>query len=289
MNDLITKIQSELPGFSKGQKQIARFILEHYDKAAFTTASRLGVTVGVSESTVVRFATELGYDGYPHLQRALQEMIRNKLTSVQRMEVAGDRMGGRDVLQTVLHADTDMIRVTLDEIDRDAFQGAVDALMGAKRIYILGVRSSSALASFLGFYFNLLFENVTLVHTNSVSEIFEQVLRVGPGDVLFGISFPRYSKRTLSAMKYARDRGARVIALTDSQLSPLARVADHVLLARSDMASFVDSLVAPLSVINALIVAVGMSRRDEIEQTFNKLERIWEEYDVYEKPEDDIN
>ena len=289
MNDLITKIQSELPGFSKGQKQIARFILEHYDKAAFMTASRLGVTVGVSESTVVRFATELGYDGYPHLQRALQEMIRNKLTSVQRMEVAGDRMGGRDVLQTVLHADTDMIRVTLDEIDRDAFQGAVDALMGAKRIYILGVRSSSALASFLGFYFNLLFENVTLVHTNSVSEIFEQVLRVGPGDVLFGISFPRYSKRTLSAMKYARDRGARVIALTDSQLPPLARVADHVLLARSDMASFVDSLVAPLSVINALIVAVGMSRRDEIEQTFNKLERIWEEYDVYEKPEDDIN
>ena len=289
MNDLITKIQSELPGFSKGQKQIARFILEHYDKAAFMTASRLGVTVGVSESTVVRFATELGYDGYPHLQRALQEMIRNKLTSVQRMEVAGDRMGGRDVLQTVLHADTDMIRVTLDEIDRDAFQGAVDALMGAKRIYILGVRSSSALASFLGFYFNLVFEIVTLVHTNSVSEIFEQVLRVGPGDVLFGISFPRYSKRTLSAMKYARDRGARVIALTDSQLSPLARVADHVLLARSDMASFVDSLVAPLSVINALIVAVGMSRRDEIEQTFNKLERIWEEYDVYEKPEDDIN
>ena len=289
MNDLITKIQSELPGFSKGQKQIARFILEHYDKAAFMTASRLGVTVGVSESTVVRFATELGYDGYPHLQRALQEMIRNKLTSVQRMEVAGDRMGGRDVLQTVLHADTDMIRVTLDEIDRDAFQGAVDALMGAKRIYILGVRSSSALASFLGFYFNLLFENVTLVHTNSVSEIFEQVLRVGPGDVLFGVTFPRYSKRTLSAMKYARDRGARVIALTDSQLSPLARVADHVLLARSDMASFVDSLVAPLSVINALIVAVGMSRRDEIEQTFNKLERIWEEYDVYEKPEDDIN
>lgn len=289
MNDLITKIQSELPGFSKGQKQIARFILEHYDKAAFMTASRLGVTVGVSESTVVRFATELGYDGYPHLQRALQEMIRNKLTSVQRMEVAGDRMGGRDVLQTVLHADTDMIRVTLDEIDRDAFQGAVDALMGAKRIYILGVRSSSALASFLGFYFNLLFENVTLVHTNSVSEIFEQVLRVGPGDVLFGISFPRYSKRTLSAMKYARDRGARVIALTDSQLSPLARVADHVLLARSDMASFVDSLVAPLSVINALIVAVGMSRRDEIEHAFNKLERIWEEYDVYEKPEDDIN
>ena len=286
---ILQRIKGRMSEFSKGQKLIARYILDNYDKAAFMTASRLGKTVHVSESTVVRFASELGYDGYPSMQKALQEMIRNKLTSVQRMEVAGDRMGGRDVLQTVLHADTDMIRVTLDEIDRDAFQGAVDALMGAKRIYILGVRSSSALASFLGFYFNLLFENVTLVHTNSVSEIFEQVLRVGPGDVLFGISFPRYSKRTLSAMKYARDRGARVIALTDSQLSPLARVADHVLLARSDMASFVDSLVAPLSVINALIVAVGMSRRDEIEQTFNKLERIWEEYDVYEKPEDDIN
>ena len=289
MNDLINKIQSELSSFSKGQKQIARFILEHYDKAAFMTASRLGTTVGVSESTVVRFATELGYDGYPHLQRALQEMIRNKLTSVQRMEVSSDRMGGRDVLQTVLHADMDMIRQTLDEIDRDAFQGAVDALIGAKRIYLLGVRSSSALSSFVGFYFNLLFENVTLVHTNSVSEIFEQVLRVGPGDVVLGVSFPRYSKRTLSAMQYARDRGARVIALTDSRLSPLARVADHLLLARSNMASFVDSLVAPLSVINALIVAVGMSRRDEIEQTFNKLERIWEEYDVYEKPEDETN
>ena len=293
MNDLISKIQTELPGFSKGQKQIARYILEHYDKAAFMTASRLGVTVGVSESTVVRFATELGYDGYPHLQRALQEMIRNKLTSVQRMEVSSDRLGGRDVLRTVLHtvlhADTDMIRQTLDEIDRDAFQGAVDALTGAHRIYILGVRSSSALANFLGFYFNLLFDNVTLVHTNSVSEIFEQVLRIGPGDVLFGISFPRYSKRTLSAMQYARDRGAKVIALTDSQLSPLARVADHLLLARSDMARFVDSLVAPLSVINALIVAVGMSRRDEIEHTFNKLESIWEKYDVYEKPEDDTN
>ena len=230
MNDLINKIQNELPDFSKGQKQIARFILEHYDKAAFMTASRLGATVGVSESTVVRFATELGYDGYPHLQRALQEMIRNKLTSVQRMEVSSDRMGGRDVLQTVLHADMDMIRMTLDEIDRDAFQGAVDALTGAKRIYILGVRSASALANFVGFYFNLLFENVTLV-----------------------------------------------------------RVADHTLIAKSDMASFVDSLIAPLSVINALIVAVGMSRRGEIEQTFNRLERIWEEYDVYEKPEDDAN
>ena len=287
MNDLMNRIQSNLPEFSKGQRLIARYIAEHYDKAAFMTASRLGATVGVSESTVVRFATELGYDGYPHLQKTLQEMIRNRLTAVQRMEVTNDRMGNRDVLQTVLSADVEKIRMTLDEIDRDAFQGAVDALTGARRIYILGVRSSSALSNFLGFYFNLLFENVTLVRTNSASEIFEQVLRIGPGDVLFGVSFPRYSKRTLSAMQYARDRGARVIALTDSHLSPLARVADHLLIARSDMASFVDSLVAPLSVVNALIVAVGMSRREEIEQTFNKLERIWAEYDVYEKAEDD--
>ena len=191
ISDVLSLIRTNMDGFSKRQRVIANYILNNYEKAAFMTASRLGKAISVSESTVVRFATELGYDGYPHLQRALQEMIRNKLTSVQRMEVAGDRMGGRDVLQTVLHADTDMIRVTLDEIDRDAFQGAVDALMGAKRIYILGVRSSSALASFLGFYFNLLFENVTLVHTNSVSEIFEQVLRIGPGDVRFGISFPR--------------------------------------------------------------------------------------------------
>ena len=285
MNDLITKIQSELPSFSKGQKQIARFILEHYDKAAFMTASRLGVTVGVSESTVVRFATELGYDGYPHLQRALQEMIRNKLTSVQRMEVAGDRMGGRDVLQTVLHADTDMIRVTLDEIDRDAFQGAVDALMGAKRIYILGVRSSSALASFLGFYFNLLFENVTLVHTNSVSEIFEQVLRIGPGDVLFGISFPRYSMRTLKALEFASNRKAKVITLTDSVHSPMNLYSSCNLIARSDMASIVDSLVAPLSVINALIVALCMKKQKEVIQTLETLEDIWDEYQVYSRDE----
>lgn len=287
MNDLISKIQGQLPRFSKGQKQIARFILEHYDKAAFMTASRLGEAVGVSESTVVRFATELGFDGYPHLQRTLQEMIRNKLTSVQRMEVSTDRMGGRDVLQTVLHADTDMIRMTLDEIDHASFREAVAALLSARRVYIVGVRSAGALASFSGFYFNLLLDDVHVVHTNSVSEIFEQVLRIGEGDVMLGISFPRYSKRTLRAMRYAKDRGARVIALTDSRLSPLSRAADHVLVAKSDMASFVDSLVAPLSVVNALIVAVGMGRKTDIEKTFLSLESIWEEYDVYEKTEEE--
>ena len=277
MNDLMNRIQSNLPEFSKGQRLIARYITEHYDKAAFMTASRLGATVGVSESTVVRFATELGYDGYPHLQKTLQEMIRNRLTAVQRMEVTNDRMGNRDVLQTVLSADVEKIRMTLDEIDRDAFHSAVQAITGARRIYILGVRSSSALANFIGFYFSLIFDNVKLVNTNTVSEIFEQILRVG--------SFPRYSKRTLSAMQYSKDQGAQVIALTDSRLSPLARYADHVLVAKSDMASFVDSLVAPLSVINALIVAVGMNRQQEIEGTFNKLESIWDEYQVYEKLE----
>ncbi len=287
MNDLMAKIQNNLNKFSKGQRLIARFIIEHYDKAAFMTASRLGVTVGVSESTVVRFATELGYDGYPQLQKALQEMIRNKLTAVQRMEVTTDRMGDRDVLQSVLTADVEKIRMTLDELDRDAFQGAVDAILGAKHIYILGVRSASALANFLGFYFKLLFDNVTLVDTAGVSEVFEQILRIGEGDVFIGISFPRYSKRTLTAMKYAKDRNADVVALTDSRLSPLARFAAHTLIAKSDMASFVDSLVAPLSVINALIVAVGMGKKEEIEQTFNTLESIWEEYQVYEKLDDE--
>lgn len=287
MNDLMGRLQCELPRFSKGQKRIAQFILEHYDKAAFMTASRLGATVGVSESTVVRFAMELKFDGYPHLQRMLQEMVRNKLTAVQRIEVSNNRLGEeQNVLRTVLQTDMDMIRLTLSELDTNAFQGAVDALLQARRIYILGVRSASALASFFGFYFNLLFDNVLLVHTNSVSEIFEQLLRIRQEDVLFGISFPRYSKRTVNAMKYAKDRGAQVIALTDSTLSPLAQEADHVLLAQSDMASFVDSLVAPLSVINALIVAVGLRHKTDIEQTFNQLERIWEEYDVYEKPEE---
>ncbi len=286
MNDLMGKLQSNLTKFSKSQKQIARYIMEHYDKAAFMTASRLGQTVGVSESTVVRFATELGYDGYPHLQRALQEMIRNKLTAVQRMEVMGDRMGGRDILQSVLTTDADKIRMTLDELDREAFRGAVEAILRARRIYILGVRSSGALANFLGFYFSLLFENVRMLQTNGVSEVFEQLLHVEPEDVFIGISFPRYSKRTLSAMKYSKGHGAQVVALTDSRLSPLAGCADHVLIAKSDMVSFVDSLVAPLSVLNALIVAVGIGKKAEIEQTFERLENIWDEYEVYEKLED---
>lgn len=283
MNDLMSKIQSGMSEFSKGQRSIARYIIEHYDKAAFMTASKLGATVGVSESTVVRFATELGYGGYPHLQKALQEMIRNKLTAVQRMEVTNDRMGNRDVLRAVLNSDIEKIRLTLDELDQETFNAVVEEILKAKHIYILGVRSSYALSSFIGFYFNLMFDNVRLVHTTSASEAFEQILRVGAGDVVLGISFPRYSRRTLQALEYARDSGATVIALTDSQLSPLSQTAHYTLIAKSDMASFVDSLVAPLSVINALIVALGMRKQQEVSNIFNRLETIWDEYQVYEK------
>ena len=283
MSDLMSKIQSGMSEFSKGQRSIARSIIEHYDKAAFMTASKLGATVGVSESTVVRFATELGYGGYPHLQKALQEMIRNKLTAVQRMEVTNDRMGNRDVLRAVLNSDIEKIRLTLDELDQETFNTVVEEILNAKHIYILGVRSSYALSSFIGFYFNLMFDNVRLVHTTSASEAFEQILRVGEGDVVLGISFPRYSRRTLQALEYARDSGATVIALTDSRLSPLSQTAHYTLIAKSDMASFVDSLVAPLSVINALIVALGMRKQQEVSDIFNKLETIWDEYQVYEK------
>ncbi|MGN0995218.1 MAG: MurR/RpiR family transcriptional regulator [Butyricicoccus sp.] len=285
MNDLMNRIQSNLNDFSKGQRLIARYITEHYDKAAFMTASKLGAKVGVSESTVVRFATELGYDGYPHLQKTLQEMIRNRLTTVQRMEVSNDRIGDKDVFDSVLSADMEGIRNTMDELDRDAVRAAIDSITKARRIFILGVRSSTALASFLSFYFSLLFDNVQLVSSSAIGEIHEQIMRINQDDVFIGISFPRYSKRTLKAMKYSKDHGATVIALTDSQLSPLVRYADHVLIAKSNMASFVDSLVAPLSVINALIVAVGMSRQAEVEETFSKLESIWEEFQVYEKLE----
>ena len=285
--DILSVIQNSMPTFSKGQRLIARFILESYDKAAFMTASKLGKTVNVSESTVVRFAAELGYDGYPSMQKALQEMIRNKLTSIQRIEVANDRIGNQDILSMVMQSDIEKIRMTLEETDRASFRQAVDAILSAHRIYILGVRSAAALADFLGFYFNLIFDNIVLVHTTSASEIFEQLLRVGPEDVVIGISFPRYSSRTVKAMRFAQDRGANVIALTDSEASPLAEAATETLLAKSDMASFVDSLVAPLSLVNALIVAVGRRRNEDVEQIFADLEQIWSEYGVYEQVEEE--
>lgn len=261
--------------------------MNHYDKAAFMTAARLGQTINVSESTVVRFAAELGYDGYPAMQKALQEIIRNKLTAVQRMEVANHRIDEHNVLDTALRSDVDNILTTLNETDKTAFDAVVNSILQSKKIYIIGVRSSAALAEFLGFYFRLIFPNVFLLGTTSTSEIFEQILHISEEDVLIGISFPRYSKRTVKAMQYARSRGADVVAITDSAHSPLYQYATHKLTARGDMVSFVDSLVAPLSLINALIVAVSMKKNKEISETFRSLEKIWDEYEVYEKFENE--
>ncbi|MGN0624992.1 MAG: MurR/RpiR family transcriptional regulator [Oscillospiraceae bacterium] len=284
--DLIHSITQQMSGFSKGQKLIAQYILAHYDKAAFMTAAKLGMTVGVSESTVVRFASELGFDGYPQLQRALQELIRNRLTSVQRMEVTSDQLGDGNILHKVLNLDIEKIRRTMEKASVEDFEQAVDAIVNAKNIYILGVRSASALSGFMSFYFNQIFENVRLINTTSASEMFEQIMRIKEGDVFIGITFPRYSKRTTNAAKFAKQNGAKVIAITDSDLSPIAEAADHLLLACSDMASFVDSLVAPLSMINALIVAIGIRKKDEISSTYERLEQIWDEYNVYEKAEE---
>ncbi len=282
-NDLINIIQQKYDDFSKGQKLIANYIVNHYDKAAYVTAAKLGEIVGVSESTVVRFAIELGFDGYPKLQKVLQELIKSKLTAVQRIEVSSNRINEDNILKSVLQSDMDKIKITLEQIDNSDFNSIVETILGAERIFILGVRSSAPLASFLGFYFNLIFDNVRLVHTTSVSEMFEQIIRAKEGDVVIGISFPRYSKRTIKAMQFAKNQGVKTIALTDSAESPVAKSADLALLARSDMASFVDSLVAPLSLINALIVAIGMRRKNEVYNTFEKLEKIWDEYQVYEK------
>ncbi len=286
-SDILTLIQSGMPRFSKGQKLIANYILSSYDKAAFMTASKLGKTVNVSESTVVRFAVELGYDGYPAMQKALQEMIRNKLTSVQRIEVANNRFGNHEILSMVLQSDIEKIRSTMEEIDKSAFQNAVDDILKARNIYILGVRSSASIATFLSFYFNLMFDNVKHIHTSSNAEMFEQMVRISEEDVVIGISFPRYSSRTVKAMKFAYDRGATVIALTDSRSAPIAQNATHTLIAMSDMVSLVDSLVAPLSVVNALIVACSYKKEAEISATFSDLETIWDEYGVYEKVDDE--
>lgn len=281
--DLLERLNQKLPKMSKGHKRIAGFLIEHYDKAAFFTASRLGSEVGVSESTVVRFATEMGFSGYPSLQKALHELVQNKLTSVQRINVTDDQLsGGADIVGTVLDRDLDNIRKTLNSLSKKDFSEAVKDITSAKRIYIIGTRSAAALANFLSFYFKLMFEHVQLVQTTSKSEMFEQILRIGKDDVLIGISFPRYSSNTAQAFSYAHNNGGKTIAITDSKKSPLAKEADHLLLAKSDMISFVDSLVAPLSIINALIVAVGIEKREEISQTFQKLEYIWDEYQVYE-------
>ncbi len=284
--DLLSEIEKKLPSLSKGQRNIAQYIVAHYDKAAFMTASKLGDTIGVSESTVVRFAVELGFQGYPHFQRSLQEMIRNKLTSVQRIEVSNSQLGTSDLLTKVLSMDIDKIRRTLDDISRDAFNDAVESIISAENIYVLGVRSSFSLASFLSFYLNHIFKNVRNIATNSVSEVFEQIMHIEKGDVLISITFPRYSQRTVKAAKYACGRGAKVISITDSADSPIAEFSDTLLLARSDMASFVDSLVAPLSLINALIVAIGLKNKQATSDSLERLEQIWDEYGVYQKNEE---
>ena len=288
-NDLFSKLKEKMPKMSKGHKAISAYILEHYDKAAFMTAQKLGNAVGVSESTVVRFASDLGFEGYPDLQRSLQELMRNRLTAIQRIEVTSDRIGEDDVLDRVINLDIDKLRRTLEQTSREAFSSAVKSITNAKTIYILGTRSAASLASFLNYYLNLIYPQVKLVRSTTTSEMFEQILRIDENDVMIGISFPRYSKQTVKALKYAHESGAHVIAITDSAKSPIAQYADDLLSARSDMASFVDSLVAPLSLINALIVAVSVSNKETVSKSFERLEKIWSDYDVYEKGEDETN
>ena len=281
--DILRTIEENMDGFSKGQRQIARYLLAHYDKAAYMTAAKLGAEVSVSESTVVRFVMELGYAGYPEFQKALQELIRTKLTSFQRMEVTNHLIGDGDVLEKVLNTNVDNIRHTLESISRSDFRDAVEAMVNAKNIYIIGVRSSAMLAGFLSYSLQMIFDNVRLIDTTAGSELFQQMMAIGEGDVMVAISFPRYSKRVIKAVEFADKAGADVVALTDSPDSPIAPHARQVLIAQSDMASYVDSLVAPLSLLNALIVAVSRSREEEVRERLHKLEGIWDEYDVYDK------
>ena len=281
--DILRALEQRLPTFSKGQRVLARFVLDHYDKAAFMTASRLGSEVGVSESTVVRFAAELGFRGYPGMKKALQEVVRSRLTAVERLEVAEQTMNTQDVARAVLRADIANLQATLDETDEAAFNTAVDRILSARRIFIVGMRTSTTLANFLGFYLNLLRDNVHVIQDTAAMEVYEQMLRVREGDLVIGISFPRYSNRTINAMKYARDRHVGTLGLTDTKASPLNEYSDVCLFAKSEMVSFLDSLVAPMGLINALIVAIGIQRPETLSETFRRLEGIWTDYDVYEK------
>ena len=282
-NDFMGILQDAASSFSKGQRRISQYIMEEYDKAAFMTAAKLGKTVGVSESTVVRFAVSLGFDGYPSMQKAMQEMVLNRLTSVQRLEVASDRMGDQDIVSMVLQSDMDKLRRTEETLSREDFHKAVDAIVAAKRVFILGVRSTAPLASFLGYYLRYLSDNVQVVTTSGSGEMFERIVGVNADDAVIAFSFPRYSTATVKGARYCASAGATVIGLTDSKLSPLAQECDIVLLAKSDMVSLVDSLVAPLSVVNALIVGVTARRSVELAKRLDALENIWSDYDVYEK------
>ncbi|MCC0634044.1 MULTISPECIES: MurR/RpiR family transcriptional regulator [unclassified Clostridioides] len=278
---LISNIQSQYTRLSKGQKLIAQYILNNYDKVAFMTACKLGETVGVSESTVVRFANALGYSGYPKLQAALQELIKNKLTTVQRVEMAHDYSDDFAILNKVLKSDIDNIRSTLEEIDEKAFKEASNKLLKARKIYILGMRSSFVVAQYLGFYLDIILDNVHIIRMD-MGDAFEQIVRINEEDVIVAISFPRYSKKSYQIVNYAKEKGAHVISLTDSLFAPVAALADNTLLVKSNMASFVDSLVPALSISNALAISVGMKEKEDIKQHFDDLEQIWKRYSVYE-------
>ena len=284
-NDLLGVLARGGSKFSKGQRIIAKYILNNYDKAAFMTAGKLGRIVGVSESTVVRFAAELGYDGYPSMRKALQEMIRNRLTSVQRIEVAKSMIDDNDLVKSVIGSDMQNLQATMDILEQDSFNKLIDAIVEAKNIYIVGMRTSTSLATFLGLYLNLLRDSVNVVHDTAASEIYEQIIRIGEGDLFIGISFPRYSSHTVEAMQFAKKMGAKTAAITDGAASPLNGIADVCLHAKSDMVSFLDSLVAPMSLINAIIVAVGIRNKERVSETFERLEKIWSEHDVYEPAE----
>ncbi len=286
LSGVVERITESMDSMSKGQKSIARYILDNYETAAYMTAAKLGEATGVSESTVVRFSMELGYEGYPHFQKVLQEELKVKLTSVQRLNAASRFTDDASVLKSILQADLDSLKHTYENLDAQAFSQAVKTILSAKKIYIMGLRSSSPLSSFMHFYMAILFDDVVHIHSNSANEVFEQILPIGPGDVMIGISFPRYSTRTIQSMQYARDRGANVIVITDKADTPMTKNADVALFARSDMASFVDSLTAPLSLINALLVALGMHRKSHIQESFEALEKLWEEYKVYDTGKD---
>lgn len=281
--NILSKLQNETHRFSKSQRAIARYILEAYDKAAFMTANALGRAVGVSESTVVRFAVELGYDGYPTMQKALQEMVVNRLTSVQRIGAMGDRLGNQDVLSMVIQSDMDKLRQTDEIVSRQDFHAAVDAILNARRVFVLGVRSTAPLANFLGYYLQQMLDTVHIVTSSGTSAVFEQVISADEQDAVVAFSFPRYSTSTAQGAQYCRSKGTKVIGVTDSLDSPLGRNCDHVLLTKSDMISLVDSLTAPLSICNALIVAIAARRGSSLEQRFSELESLWEKYNVYEK------
>lgn len=284
---VLQTIRTGMDSFSKGQKRIAAFILDNYDRAAFMTAAKLGETASVSESTVVRFAAQLGYDGYPDMQKALQELIRGRLTSIQRIQVSRDQMTGSDILGSVMQRDMNSIHDVIERLDREEFERVVDKLLHAKHIYILGVRSSSFLAGYLNFYLHLIFKNVTLVQSSAAGEIYEQLVHIGPGDVLVSISFPRYSKMAIHAVEFACHRGGDVVAVTDSPMSPMYKMASASLLASSDMISFVDSMAAPLSLLNALILAVGQQRRDDLSATLAEMEQVWSKYSIFGKEDDE--